>query len=162
MSQTTRCCPKAYRTWSNRGKNKTYIILAGSSSYKGWTCPRLVTPRSSSEWTPTSMPSLPVLAYQVHPDPILLLSGSGLTQPQMLDLAVGAGSFESPFAKTPFHSDHLDLLLKEVNLAIQCLALFIHGAVAVDFGHKTPVVDGELVECSTKGGKGGTTPPQGG
>src|SRR5216684_6073431 len=44
MSQTTRCCPEAYHTCNNRGQNKTYVIMASSSAYKGWTCPRPVTP----------------------------------------------------------------------------------------------------------------------
>ncbi len=43
MSQTTRCCPEAYHTGNNRRQNKTYVIMAGSSAYKGWACPRLVT-----------------------------------------------------------------------------------------------------------------------
>ncbi len=106
------------------------------------------------------MPSLSILAYQVRPDPVLLLTGPGLTQPQMLNLAVGSGGFESPFAETSFHSSRLHLLLKEIDLAAQHLALLVHDVVTVDFGHKTPVVDRELVEHSMKGGKGGTTPPQ--
>ncbi len=64
-----------------------------------------------------SIPGLPILAYQVRPNPILLLLGSGLAQPQVLDLVVGVGSFESPFAETPFLSGHLDLLFEEVDLA---------------------------------------------
>ncbi len=43
MSQTTCGSPEAYRTRDNRWWNKTYIILAGSSAYKGWTRPRPVT-----------------------------------------------------------------------------------------------------------------------
>src|SRR5713226_2606859 len=141
MSQTTCCCPEAYCTQNNRRQDKAYVIVAGSSAYKGWTRPRPVTPCSSSEWMSTSMSSLSILAYQVRPDPVLLLACSGLAQPQMLDLAVGPGGFESPFAETVLHSSHLDLLFKEINLATQRLALLIHGAVAVDLGHKTPIVD---------------------
>src|SRR5258708_796205 len=162
MSQTTCCCPKAYRTRGDRWQNKTYIIMAGSSAYKGWTRPRLVTPHSSSEWTPTSILSLLILVNQVHPNPVLFLTGPGLTQLQVTDLSVGPGGFKSPFAETPFHSSHLNLLFKEIDLATQCLALLVHGVVTVNFGHKTPIVDSEFVELLPKGSKGGATPPQGG
>ncbi len=135
--------------------------MASSSAYKGWTCPRPVTPCSSLEWTSTSMPSLPILAYQVHSNPVLLLTGPHLTQSQMTDLAVSPGGFESPFAETPLHLSHLDLLLKEVDLTAQHLALFVHCVIAVDFGHKTPVVDSELVELPSEGSEGGATPSQG-
>jgi len=79
-----------------------------------------------------------------------------------LDLAIGPGGLKSPFAETLLHTSRLDLLFEEIDLTAQRLALLVHGTVMVDLGHKTPVVDGELVECSTKGGEGGTTPPQGG
>src|SRR5258708_21559947 len=162
MSQTTCCCPMAYCTRSNRGKNEAYVIMAGSSSYKGWTCPRPVTPRSLSEWMPTSMSSLLILVHQVCPNSVLLLTHPGLTQPQMADLAVGSGGFKSPFAETSLHSSHLDLLFKEVDLAAQRLALLVHGLVVVNLGHEAPIVDGELVKCAAECSEGGATPPQGG
>ncbi|SRR5216684_4207248 len=43
MSQTTCGYPKAYRTGGNRGQDKTYVIIASSSAYKGGACPRPVT-----------------------------------------------------------------------------------------------------------------------
>ncbi len=76
-------------------------------------------------------------------------------------MAVSLGSFKSPLAETAFHSSRLDLLFKKIDLATQHLALLIHGAVVVDLGHEAPVVDGELVESSPKGGEGSAAPPQG-
>src|SRR5258708_37599233 len=119
MSQTTHCCPEAYRTRNNRGQNKTYIIMAGSSAYKGWTCPRPVTPCSSSEWTPTSIAGLAVLVHQVCLNAILLRSGSHLPQSQVADLAVCSGCLEPPLAETMLHPSRLDLLFEEVNLTTQ-------------------------------------------
>src|SRR5258708_35661919 len=136
--------------------------MAGSSAYKGWTWPRPVTPRSLSEWTPTFIVGLAVLMYQVCSNMILLCSGSHLPQSQVADLAVCSGCLEPPFAETVLHSSCLHLLFEEVDLATQRLALFIHSTVLIDFGHKTPIVDSELVECSTECGEGGTAPSQGG
>ena len=80
----------------------------------------------------------------------------------MLDLSVGPGGFEPPFAETSFHASCLDLLLKEINLTAQRLALLVHGVVMVDLGHEAPVVDSEFVEFSLESSKGGATSSQGG
>src|SRR5713226_10656784 len=82
-SQTTCCCPEAYCTQNNRRQDKAYVIVAGSSAYKGWTRPRPVTPCSSSEWMSTSIAGMAVLANQVHSNMVLLHLGSHLPQPQM-------------------------------------------------------------------------------
>ena len=108
------------------------------------------------------MLSIPILAYEVHPNSVLLLTGPGLTQSQMADLVVGPSGLESPFTETLFHSSRLDLLLEEIDLAAQRLALFVHHVVTVDFGHKAPVVNGKFVEFSPEGGEGSATPSQGG
>jgi len=42
------------------------------------------------------------------------------------------------------------------------LALLVHCSVVVDFGHKTPIVTGELVKCMTDCGEGGPTSHQSG
>src|SRR5216684_7941112 len=80
----------------------------------------------------------------------------------MADLMICLCRFKPPFAEASFHSSHLYFLLKEVDLGGQHLALLIHGTVSVDFGHKTPIVAGELVECATDCGKGCATSHQGG
>ena len=102
-----------------------------------------------------------VLPHQVHPTSVLFDLGPCLTQSQMADLSICLCHFEPPFAKALFHLGHLDLLLKEVNLGAQQLALFVHCVVAIDFGHKTPVVDGEFIKLSSEGGEGGAASPQG-
>ena len=103
-----------------------------------------------------------VLPHQVHPTSVLFDLGPCLTQSQMADLSICLCHFEPPFAKALFHSGCLDLLLKEVNLGAQCLALFIHGLVLVNFGHKTPIVAGELVERMVDHGESGPASHQGG
>ncbi len=68
--------------------------------------------------------------------------------------------FQPPPTKTPFGMGHLMLLLEQVNLGGQHLDLLIHGPVAVNLSHKTPIVMGELVEGTADGGKGGATADQ--
>ncbi len=108
------------------------------------------------------MVSSVVLAYQVCPDTVLLLSGSCLTQSQVADLMICPGRFESPFAETPLHLSCLDFLLEEVDLSAQHLALFVHGSVSINFSHKTPIVAGELVEGTPDCGEGGPASHQSG
>ncbi len=135
--------------------------MASSSAYKGGAPPRPVTPHPLSEWMPTSIAGLAILADQVCPNVVLLCLGSRLPQSQVADLTVRSGCLKPSFAEASLHLSHLDLLLEEVNLTTQRLTLLIHGAVTVDLGHETPVVDRELVECVTERGEGGTTSPQG-
>src|SRR5260370_23099079 len=129
-------------------KNESFVIVAGSRTYKGRARPRPVTPRSSSEWTPTSMAGVAVLADKVCPDAVLFRPGPCLPQPQVADLPVSLGCLQPTLAKPPFELDRLKLLPKEAALAAERLALLVHGAVAVDFSHETPVVDGEFVELA--------------
>ncbi len=119
MSQTTRCRPKAYRTRDNRWQYKAYIIMAGSSTYKGWAHPRPVTPCSLSEWMPTSMVGIAILAHQVSANVVLLCLGSHLPQLQVADLTVRSGRFEPSSAETSLHLSRLDFLLEQVDLAAQ-------------------------------------------
>ncbi len=80
----------------------------------------------------------------------------------MVDLMVSFGRLQPPFAKAPFKAGHLELLIEEVDLAAERLALLIHGTIPVDFCHETPVVDGEFVEFSTERGEGSSAPTKGG
>ena len=107
------------------------------------------------------MAGIAILADEVCPDVDLFGSGPGLSQSQMADLSVGFGRFQPTFTKPPLDTGRLQLLFKEVDLAGERLALLVHGAVAIDLGHETPVVDGEFVELATEGGIGGSTPPEG-
>ncbi len=75
---------------------------------------------------------------------------------------VSPGSLESPFAETSLHVSSLDLLVKEIDLAAQRLALFVHGTVTIDLSHETPVVDGKFVEFLPESGEGCATSSQGG
>ena len=109
-----------------------------------------------------SMTRLLPLSYQVTSDLVLLVSSPHLAQSQMVDLSICSCHFEPPLAESLFHLGRLHLLFKEVNLGRQCLALFVHGLVAVDFSHKTPIVTGELVKCSVDHGESGPTSHQGG
>src|SRR5712692_5314249 len=109
---------------------------------------------------PTSIAGLAILTHQVGPNAILLCPGPRLSQLQMVDLTVCLGCLEPPPAKTTLHSSRLHLLFKEINLAAQRLTLFVHRMVSIDFGHETPVVDGEFVEFSTQCGKCCATPPE--
>src|SRR5258708_8911488 len=111
---------------------------------------------------PMSMASLVVLAHHVHPNSVLFVSGPCLTQLQMADLTIHPCCFESSLAETLFHPGHLYLLFEEINLGGQRLALLVHGMVPVDFGHKTPIVAGELVKCMAEHCEGGPASHQGG
>src|SRR5258708_38368036 len=86
--EATRGCPKANSTGTSRRKNENFIILPSCVTYKGRTRPRPVTPRSSSEWMPTSMAGTSVLPNQVHSYGVLLFSGPSFSQPDVFDLAV--------------------------------------------------------------------------
>ena len=79
----------------------------------------------------------------------------------MADLTIRLCHFKLPLAETPFHPSHLYLLLKEVDLRGQQLALLVYGLISVDFSHKTPIVAGELVEHATDHGEGGPASHQG-
>ncbi len=61
-------------------------------------------------------------------------------------MMVGFGRFESPLAEPSFHMGCLELLLEEVDLTAERLALLVHRLVSVDLRHETPVVHGEFVE----------------
>src|SRR5260370_37864264 len=98
-----------------RRESKNFVILPGCITYKGWTRPRSVTPRSSSEWTPMSIAGWAVLVHQVCPNVILLRSSSCLPQSYVADLMVGPGSFKPSFVRPAFHVSHLELLLEAVN-----------------------------------------------
>src|SRR5260370_38988203 len=95
-----------------RRESKNFVILPGCITYKGWTRPRPVTPRSSSEWTPTSMAGIAVLADQVHLDAVLFCPGPRLSQLQVTDLMVSFGCFQPSFAEPPFKAGGLQLLFK--------------------------------------------------
>jgi len=68
--------------------------------------------------------------------------------------------FQPPPTKTLFGMGHLMLLLEQVNLGGQHLDLLIHGPVAVNLSHKTPIVTGELVKCPANGSEHGATTDQ--
>src|SRR5258708_4574680 len=143
-------------------KNESFVILAGSRTYKGRARPRPVTPRSSSEWTPTSMAGVTVLADEIRSNTDLFGPGPRLPQPQVADLPIGFSRFPPTLAKPPLDASRLKLLLQEVDLGAERLALLVHGAVAVDFGHEAPVVNGELVKLAAEGGIGSPAPSKGG
>src|SRR5713226_5484699 len=111
---------------------------------------------------PTSMAGIAVLADEVRPNADLLRPGPCLSQLQVADLSIGLSHFQPAFAEPPLDASRLKLLLEEVDLAAERLALLVHGAIAVDLSHKTPVVNGELVELAAEGGVRGSTPPEGG
>ena len=93
--------------------------MASSSAYKGGAPPRPVTPHPLSEWTPTSIAGLAILADQVCPNVVLLCLGSHLPQSQVADLTVCSGCFEPSSAETSLHLSCLDFLLEQVDLAAQ-------------------------------------------
>src|SRR5258708_13280350 len=101
---------------------------------------------------PTSMAGIAVLADEVHPDADLFRSGSHLSQPQMADLLVGFGCLQPTLAKPSFDASRLKLLFKEIDLAAECLALLIHGSVAIDLSHKTPILNAKLFALALKAG----------
>ena len=107
-----------------------------------------------------SMAGIAVLADEIRSDAVLLCSGPRLPQPQMVDLAVGLGCLEPTLAEASFEAGGLELLLKEIDLAAQRLALFIHGSVPVDFCHETPVVNGEFVKLATECSERGPAPTE--
>ena len=75
----------------------------------------------------------------------------------MADLTICLCHFKSPFAEALLHSSGLYLLFEEVDLGGQRLALFIHGSILIDFGHKTPIIAGELVKRAVDHSEGGPT-----
>ncbi len=95
------------------------------------------------------MAGVAVLANQVCPDAVLLCSGSCLPQPQVADLLISLGHLQPPLAEPLFESGRLELLVEEVDLTAERLALLVHCSVSVDFGHEAPVVNGEFVELAT-------------
>src|SRR5258708_39224382 len=99
--------------------------------------------------------------YQVLSDLVLLGLCPCLPQLQMVDVMVGTCCLKPPSAEASFGSGCLYLLLEQVNLGGQHLALLIHGPVLVDLSHKTPIITGELVKCLMDSGEGGATSNQG-
>src|SRR5258707_14350482 len=108
------------------------------------------------------MAGVAILADEVRPNADLFGSGPRLPQPQVADLSIGFGCLQPPLAKPPFNASRLELLLEKVDLAAERLALLIHGAVTVDFGHEAPVVDGELIELAPESGIRSPAPTKGG
>ncbi len=78
----------------------------------------------------------------------------------MVDMLICSCCFEPPFAEALLGPSCVYLLLKQVDLGFQCLALFVHGLVAVNFSHKTPIVLGKLVKGAADGGESGPAPDQ--
>src|SRR5712692_4812786 len=97
--------------------------MAGSRTYKGRARPRPVTPRSSSEWTPTSLAGSAILADEVGHDADLFRSIPCLPQPQMADLSVGFGCLQPTLAEPSFEASRLELLFKKIDLTAERLAL---------------------------------------
>ncbi len=56
----------------------------------------------------------------------------------------------------------MELLVEEIDLAAERLALLVHCPVSIDLGHEAPVVNGKFVELVAEGGKCGPTPTEGG
>ena len=108
------------------------------------------------------MTGIAILTDEVRSDADLLRPGPCLSQPQMADLPVGFSRFQSAFTEPPLNTSRLKLLFKEVDLAAERLTLLVHGTVAIDLGHKPPVMNGELVELVAKGGVCGSAPSKGG
>ena len=109
-----------------------------------------------------SMAGIAILHNQVCSDVVLFGSGPRLSQSQVADLTVGLGCFQPPLAKASFKTGRLKLLVKEVDLAVERLALLIHCSVSIDLGHKPPVMDGEFVKLVAKCGVGGPAPSKSG
>src|SRR5229473_2897757 len=91
---------------------------------------------------------------------VLLMLRPCLTQAEAVDILVGFGCLEPPFAETLLHAGRLHLLLDEVELGRKALALLVHCLIPVDLGHKPPIVSGELVEGAAESGEGGATSHQ--
>ncbi len=100
------------------------------------------------------------LAKQIFSYLVLFMSHPCLAQTETADILVGLGRFKSPFTETSFHSCRFHLLLDEVDLGREALALLVHGLIPIDLSHKTPIVGGELVEGVAESGKGGATSHQ--
>src|SRR5258707_12413443 len=107
------------------------------------------------------MAGIAVLTDEIRPNADLLRPGPCLSQPQVADLTVGLGRFQPAFAKPPFDTSRLKLLLEEVDLTAEGLALLVHGPVAINLRHEAPVMNGEFVELAMEGGVGGSAPPKG-
>src|SRR5229473_292446 len=107
------------------------------------------------------MAGVAVLADEVRPDTDLFRSGPCLPQSQMADLTVGLGCLQPTLAKPPFDAGCLKLLLQQVDLTAQGLALLVHGSVPIDFCNEAPIVNGEFVELATESGVGGPASPKG-
>src|SRR5260370_31153360 len=80
----------------------------------------------------------------------------------MADLAISLGRFHPPLAEPPFEMGHLELLVEEVDLTAEGLALLVHRSVSVNFGHEAPIMDGEFVELATEHYEHGSAPTEGG
>src|SRR5258707_557438 len=107
------------------------------------------------------MAGVAILMDKARSDADLLRPSSRLPQPKMAALPICFGRFQPPFAKAPLEASRLKLLLEEVHLGAEGLALFVHGTVSVNLSHKPPVMDGELVELAAEGGVGGPASPKG-
>src|SRR5258708_4160297 len=107
------------------------------------------------------MAGVAILSDEVRSDTDLFRPGPGLSQSQVADLTVGLGCLQPTLAEPPFEASRLELLFEEVDLTAEGLTLLVHGSVPIDFCHKTPVVDGELVELAAEGGVGGSASPKG-
>src|SRR5258708_26642041 len=108
------------------------------------------------------MGGVAVVVNQVRPDAVLLCSSSCLPQSQVADLSISLGRLQPPFAEPPFETGRLELLIEEVDLTAERLALLVHHPVPVDFGHEAPIMNGEFIELTAKGGEGGSAPTAGG
>src|SRR5713226_4559814 len=100
------------------------------------------------------------LAKYVSPYLVLFMSHSCLAKAETADVSVSFGRLEPPFTEVSFHLGRIHLLLDEVDLGGKALVLLVHHPVSVNLGHKSPVISGELVKGTVKGGKGSTTSHQ--
>src|SRR5258708_3989783 len=100
------------------------------------------------------------LVKQISSHLVLFVSRPCLTQMETADVLVGLGCLKSPFTEASFHSRRFHLLLDEVDLGREALALLVHCPIPINLSHKTPIVGGELVEGTAESGKGGATSHQ--
>src|SRR5260370_16075197 len=91
-------------------KNESFVIVAGSRTYKGRARPRPVTPRSSSEWTPTSMAGIAVLSDEVRSATDLLSPGPCLSHSQIAEPAVRFGCLPAIPFNPPIQAGRRELL----------------------------------------------------